>query len=109
MQIGQTGVFQAAATSIKDKAEAPASKGSRMAEVAVHILPQDTTSFSAASTSASGIATAVATTATALVQQSMAAAPARAARVQALRQSVADGSYALDAGSIADAMIRNTQ
>lgn len=106
MQIGQTGVFQAAASAMNDPAEVSVWKGGRNAEATGNNLPQDTTSFSTASIAASSADPAIGPIAKAFVQQSMATAPARSARVVELQQAVATDSYALDAGSIADAMIR---
>ncbi len=60
-------------------------------------VPQDTASLSTGAASVP-----------ALAAQALATAAARGARVEALRQAVAGGSYNVDSASVADAMINES-
>lgn len=94
MQVDFLGVAALTANKIDDGAVTKPAAG--QANVGNQALPQDTASLSSNSVSVDS-----------LTRQALASTEARAAKVETLRQVVANAEYALDPSLIADAIISN--
>ena len=94
MQVDSLGTTARAVNETNDGAVAKSALG--QGNIKSSSIPQDTASLSSSNTSVDS-----------LTRQALASTEARAAKVETLRQVVANAEYALDPSLIADAVISN--